>query len=104
MKRFIILFFALSFMTFSCKQLDDAVDKQAMKEMEKDEKKIVNKMAEDDIQRFEMAKKSGDKMEICVTATAVVQTYLIGKDEPNYLKWKKTEQEVCKEAGVPIKE
>jgi hypothetical protein len=67
------------------------------KEMEK----IEGQVASDAVQQYELARKGGDKIEICVHAGLVTAAYLQAKDEPNYLKWKEVEKRDCKKAGMP---
>jgi hypothetical protein len=62
---------------------------------------ITSKVAQDAVAQYEIAKKSGDKIQLCVQAGFVTAAFLQAKDEPNYLAWKKTEADACAAAGMP---
>lgn len=62
---------------------------------------IEQQVAKEMVEQYEIAKKQGDKIQICVQAGLVSAAFLQAKDEENYNKWKKIEAEVCKEAGIP---
>lgn len=70
-------------------------------ETEREMKKIENQIATDAVRQYEIAKRQGDPIQICVQAGMVTAAYLQAKDEPNYQRWKKTEAEDCKKAGIP---
>ena len=63
---------------------------------------VEEQVASDMVQGYELAKKGGDKMEICVHAGMVSAGYLQAGDETNYLKWKEIEKADCKAAGMPV--
>jgi len=73
------------------------VEKQAADDLAK----IHNQVAQDAVAQFEMAKRSGDKMQACVHAGMVSAAFLQAKDEPSYRKWQATEKQECAAAGVP---
>jgi len=56
---------------------------------------IENKVANDAVQEYEIAKNQGDKTQICVQAGLVSAAYLQAKDESNYQKWKTIEKQDC---------
>ena len=58
-------------------------------------------VARDAVTQYEIAKKQGDRIQICVQAGLVSAAYLQAKDEANYRRWKATEAADCKRAGVP---
>ncbi len=62
---------------------------------------ITNKVATDAVQQYEIAKRQGDPIQICVQAGFVSAAYLQAKDEVNYQAWKATERGDCRRAGVP---
>ena len=73
------------------------VERQAQKEMVR----IENQVAEDSVREYEIAKRHGDSIEICVHAGLVTAAYLQAEDEANYIKWKQIQRADCKAAGVP---
>lgn len=73
------------------------LDREVAKEM----RKIENQVAADAVNQYQIAKRQGDPMQICVQAGFVSAAYLQAKDEPNYQQWKSIESEDCRRAGVP---
>ena len=63
--------------------------------------KIEHQVAAESVSKYNIAKRQGDAMQICVQAGLVSAAYLQAKDEQNYQTWKRTEAEDCKRAGVP---
>ena len=63
--------------------------------------KIEHQVAADAVNQYNIAKRQGDAMQICVQAGFVSAAYLQAKDEQNYQAWKRTEATDCKRAGVP---
>jgi hypothetical protein len=59
------------------------------------------KVATDAVAQYEIAQKSGDKIQICVQAGFVSAAYLQAKNEPKYLEWKGIEKTDCAAAGIP---
>ena len=74
----------------------DGLDKQTAREMQK----IENQVAADAVNQYQIAKRQGNAIQVCVQAGLVSAAYLQAKDEPNYQQWKKTEIEDCRRAGV----
>jgi ribosomal protein L40E len=72
-------------------------DKLAKHEMQK----IENQVADDAVAQYNIAKKQGDKIQICVQAGFVSAAYLQAKDDANYNQWKTTQKQDCKAAGMP---
>ena len=72
------------------------LEHQAAKEMDK----IENQVASDFVEQYNIAKRQGDAIQICVQAGIVSAAYLQAKDESNYQTWKMTEAEDCKAAGI----
>ena len=58
------------------------------------------KVADDYIQKYEIALQQGDEMQICVQARLVSTAFLNAKDQEQYNKWKAVESQRCEEAGV----
>jgi len=73
-------------------------DKYVKKEMHKVETAVANDMVE----QYNMAKRSGDKMQTCVQAGMVTAAYLQANDEPNYRTWERIQKTDCKAAGLPM--
>jgi hypothetical protein len=63
-------------------------------------KNIENKVAADAVDQYKIAKKQGDKIQICVQAGLVSAAYLQAKDQIDYQQWKHTEEEDCRQAGL----
>jgi hypothetical protein len=66
-----------------------------------DMSKIEDQVATDAVSQYNIAKRQGDPMQVCVQAGTVSAAYLQAKDEANYQTWKRTEAQDCKRAGVP---
>jgi hypothetical protein len=65
--------------------------------MSDDHKQVAN----DSIKAYEIAQKAGDKIEICVKAGMVAESFNQAHDEINYLSWKQVEKNNCELAGIP---
>lgn len=61
---------------------------------------IYAQVASDAIDQYNIAKKQGDAMQICVQAGMVTAALLQAKDEEHYNQWKKIEKADCRRAGV----
>lgn len=81
---------------FSSCTSQEEIDKKVDQEMAK----IENKVAEDAVREYEIAKSGGDAMDIYVHAGFVAAAYIQAKDEYNYKKWKEIEKEDGKRAGI----
>jgi hypothetical protein len=66
-----------------------------------DKQKIGNQVATDAVNQYQIAKRQGDPIQICVQAGFVSAAYLQTKDEPSYQQWKATQNEDCFHAGLP---
>lgn len=75
----------------------DGLEKQTAREIQK----IENQVAVDAVNQYQIAKRQGNNIQVCVQAGLVSAAYLQAKDELNYQQWKKTESEDCRRAGVP---
>ena len=73
------------------------LETQAKKEMAK----ITQQVANEQVEQYEITKKSGSEIEICVHAGMVSASYLQAKDEANYATWKGIERADCAAAGMP---
>lgn len=62
--------------------------------------KIEGQVATDAVSQYEIAKRQGDPIQICVQAGMVSAAYLQAKDEASYQTWKRREAQDCKRAGV----
>jgi hypothetical protein len=89
-----VLFAVLVFWFF----LGGGVEKQAAKEMGNIESQVAN----DAVTEYNITKKSGNPIDICVHAGMVAAAYLQAKNEPQYQQWKQTEKADCKAAGMPM--
>ncbi|MFM8475739.1 MAG: hypothetical protein ACKOEO_08065 [Planctomycetaceae bacterium] len=81
---------------------------QAQKELGQNEQhaqnwmgQIEQRVAEDAVKRYRIAKRSGNAIDAYVHAGFVCAAYLQAKDEPNYQKWKKIEAEEKRLAEMP---
>lgn len=64
-------------------------------------KGVEKSVAQDAIKEYELARKGGDKVEICARASFVVVAFSQAHDEQNYLEWKEIERKDCEDAGMP---
>ena len=53
------------------------------------------------IDQYNLVKKDGSKMEICVQAETVQAAYLQAKDEDQYKHWREIASQDCTAAGMP---
>lgn len=67
----------------------------------KDLRQIEAQVAEDMVEQYNIAKRSGSPIDVCVHAGMVAAGYLQAKDDANYDIWKKIEARDCDKAGVP---
>jgi hypothetical protein len=65
------------------------------------EKTISQRVVDDAISQYEIAKRSGSKMDACVHAGFVSAACIQAKDEASFKKWKAIEKADCSKAGVP---
>lgn len=61
---------------------------------------VHNKVADDMVAQYDIAKKQGDAMQTCVQAGMVSAAYLQAQDEAKYNEWKAIEKTDCKAAGI----
>ncbi|KEO87814.1 hypothetical protein EH30_00090 [Erythrobacter sp. JL475] len=62
---------------------------------------IYDQVSGDAVKQYEIAKRQGDPIQICVQAGLVSAAYLQAQDEPNYQKWKAIQSADCATAGIP---
>ena len=62
---------------------------------------IESQVAADAVKQYEIARRSGTKIDRCVHAQMVAAAFIQAKDEANYKKWKAVEAADCAAAGVP---
>lgn len=72
------------------------LEKQAANNLQK----IHNQVANDAVKQYEIAKRNGSPIDVCVQAGMVSAAYLQAKDETNYPRWKQTEKSDCERAGL----
>ena len=60
-----------------------------------------DQVAKNAVEQYEIAQRSGDKMQICVHAGFVSAAYMQAKNEASYQSWLAVERRDCKAAGVP---
>ena len=61
---------------------------------------IAKQVANDQEQQYDIARRQGDKMQICVQAGMVAAAHLQAKDSSSYNRWKKKESSDCEAAGI----
>ena len=66
-----------------------------------DMQKIEQQVAQDAIEQYEIAKRSGKPIDAYVHASLVAAAFLQAKDEANYQKWKSIEEREAARAGMP---
>jgi hypothetical protein len=62
---------------------------------------LEDQVAVDYLKQYEIAKRSGTPVDVCVQAGLVSAAYLQANDELNYQRAKQIESEDCARAGVP---
>ncbi len=67
---------------------------------DKIEDDIHKEVAADSIEEYDLAKKHGDKMDVCLRAGMVAESFLQAHDEVEYQKWRGIERADCKRAGL----
>lgn len=61
---------------------------------------LYTKVINDSIDQYNITKRGGNAIEICVQAGMVSAAFLQAKDEAGYKKWKDIEKKDCKKAGM----
>lgn len=62
---------------------------------------IYDQVSSDAVEQYEIAKRQGDPIQVCVQAGFVAAAYLQAKNETNYSTWKTIEKADCARAGLP---
>ena len=62
---------------------------------------INQQVASDAVTQYEIAKRGGNRVDICVQAGMVSAAYLQAKDERNYQQWKQIENKDCAYMNTP---
>ena len=62
---------------------------------------LAHGVADDLVEQYQIAKRNGTKMDVCVRAGAVAEAFLQAHDEGEYATWKKTQRADCARAGLP---
>ena len=62
--------------------------------------KIQDQVAQDQVQQYNIAKQSGNPIDICVQAGMVAAAYLQAQDQTQYAQWKEIERTDCRAAGI----
>lgn len=70
------------------------------KEARKEQGRIERQVADDMVKQYEIAKKNGDRMTMCVQAGAVAAAFMQAKDQTGFDRWKATEKADCRAAGM----
>src|SRR3954469_17206993 len=65
------------------------------------EKDVYKKVSNDAVDQYNIAKRQGDPIQVCVQAGLVSAAYLQEKNESSYQQWKSTEKADCARAGMP---
>lgn len=78
--------------------LGDKTNKEATNDFIND---IHKQVSADAVDQYNIAKRQGDKIQICVQAGLVSAAYLQEKNEASYNEWKAVEKEDCQKAGIP---
>lgn len=62
---------------------------------------IHDQVAQDAIAQYQIAKRSGDPIQICVHAGMVTAAFMQAKEEESYRSWLATQKRDCEAAGMP---
>jgi hypothetical protein len=73
-----------------------SLERQAAIELQR----IEDQVAVDSVNQYNIAKRQGDPIQICVQAGMAAAAYLQAKDEANYRRWKAIEKADCEAAGL----
>lgn len=73
------------------------VEKQTSSTMDN----IRDQVASDAVAQYNIAKRQGDKIQICVQVGLVSAAYLQAQNESSYQSWKDIQKTDCRNAGMP---
>lgn len=62
---------------------------------------IYQRVADDAVAQYNIAKAQGDKIQICVQAGFVSAAYLQAQNQSSYNNWKDIQKMDCERAGIP---
>ncbi len=65
------------------------------------EPNVYEKVLIDAVDQYNIAKRQGDPVQVCVQAGMVAAAYLQEKNESSYQSWKTIEKSDCAHAGMP---
>jgi hypothetical protein len=65
-----------------------------------DMKSIKDRVAQEAVAQYQMARRQGDPIQTCVQAGVAASAYLQAQDEGHFRNWKRIESDVCKAAGL----
>ena len=65
------------------------------------EKDVYQKVSRDAVDQYNIAKRQGDPIQVCVQAGLVSAAYLQEKNESSYQNWKSIQKSDCARAGIP---
>ena len=61
---------------------------------------VAGMVADNEIKKFEIANRNGDKMTACLSAGVVKAAFLEAKNEAEFKKWRDIEKKTCRAVGV----
>ncbi|HQN47581.1 MAG TPA: hypothetical protein PK034_11095 [Rugosibacter sp.] len=82
--------------------LQDYLEQRKRDEIRREQIKKREEFFSDVVRQYEITKRNGSAIDICIRAGAVAEIYLQAKDEPNYKKWIITAKADCEKAGIPM--
>jgi hypothetical protein len=62
---------------------------------------IQNDVAIDFEEQYQMARRSGSEIDICMRAGLVAEGYLQARNEEKYNQWRNVQRRDCQAAGIP---
>lgn len=62
---------------------------------------IYQQVVDDEVAKYDIVRRSGSSVELCVQAQIVVASYLQAQDDLNYQIWQSIKNKDCEAAGVP---
>ena len=61
---------------------------------------VFEQVAQDEIHQYEIAKKHGSQIDVCLRAQLVAESYLQANNEIYYSKWRSIQKAECSKAGL----
>lgn len=95
-------FIFLGYVLYDRHQTKQQAEQQAQiqKQVQVLDETAKNKVVDDTLTQYDIAKKQGDAMQICVQAGMVSAAYLQAHNDTEYSKWKDIEKQDCAAAGI----